>query len=192
MMSWRTAEVLHSDRKRRPEMHPRTVTALALVGLALAVAACSGTGQGLYPVYGKVTYKGEPARGAYVVLAREREGSTAPGQPPGNAADEPPSATVEEDGSFTISCGDRGYGAPPGRYKVTIVWPGGLGADEAKAREAAEKKKQGQRARISRADKHAMLAPDRLKGRFAEASRSRLLIEVKAETNNLPPFDLTD
>jgi hypothetical protein len=37
-----------------------------------------------------------------------------------------------------------------------------------------------------------MLAPDRLKGRYAETSRSRLLIEVKAETNNLPPFDLTD
>jgi hypothetical protein len=67
-----------------------------------------------------------------------------------------------------------------------------VGADEAKAREAAEQKKLGQRARISRADKHAMLAPDRLKGRYADPSKPKLTVEVKPESNNVPPFDLTD
>jgi hypothetical protein len=162
---------------------------MAMAVFTLSVASCGGTGQGLYPVHGKVTYKGEPAAGAYVVLARD--GSPAPGQPSAGG-EEPPSATVEEDGRFTVSCGDRGYGAPPGKYKVLIMWPTGLGADEAKAREAAEKKKLGQRARISRADKHAMLAPDRLKGRYADPSKTPLTVDVKPETNNVPSIDLTD
>jgi hypothetical protein len=167
--------------------HP--LTAAAIAALLLALTSCGGTGQGLYPVYGKVTFKGEPAAGAYVVFLRD--GPPAPGAP-GAVGEEPPSATVEEDGSFTVSCGDRGNGAPPGEYKVIIDWRTGLAADAVKAQEEAEKKKMGRRARSYKHDKHSMLAPDRLKGRYANPEKPLLTVAIKPETNNLPPFELTD
>jgi hypothetical protein len=166
-------------------MCQRFLKATALAVLSLTLASCSGAGEGLYPVYGKVTCKGEPASGAYVVLVRE--GPAEPGATEG----EPPSAMVEEDGRFTVTSADRGYGAPPGKYKVIITWRTGLATDAAKDREAAAKKKRRGGATF-KPDKHEMLAPDRFKGRYADPAKSPLTAEVKAETNNLPPFDLTD
>jgi hypothetical protein len=162
--------------------------ASALGILLFALPAC-GTGGGLYPVYGKVTHKGEPAAGAYVVLVRD--GPAPPGATPATG-DQSPSAIVKEDGSFTVNCGDRGGGAPPGKYKVIIDWRTGLAADAVKAQEATEKKKMGRRARSYKPDKHSMLAPDRLQGRYASPEKSQLAVEIKPQTNNLPAFDLTD
>jgi hypothetical protein len=150
--------------------------------LALVCASC-GTGEGLYPVHGKVTYKGEPAAGAYVVLVKDR--------PRDAGEDLHPAATVEEDGSFTLNCGDRGNGAPPGTYKVMITWMTGLASDAAKAKRDAVLKK-NPKARGFKPDQHAMLAPDRLLGRYANPAKPMLTAEVKPETNNLPTFDLTD
>ena len=162
------------------------VAVIAMLALSATLASCGpGGGPGLYPVTGKVTYKGEPAAGAQVVLAPD--GPPAPGAPGGG---EPPSAIVEEDGRFTVSSGARGDGAPPGKYKVLITWRTGLAADAAKADEATAKKRRSRA--VAKPDKHAMLAPDRLKGRYTDAGKSRLSVEVKAGTNNLDPFDLTD
>jgi hypothetical protein len=91
-----------------------------------------------------------------------------------------------------VSCGDRGYGALPGNYRVMIDWRSGLPADAAAQQEAAEKKKMGRRARSYKQDKHSMLAPDRLKGRYANPANPLLKVEIKAETNTLPTFELTD
>jgi hypothetical protein len=165
------------------------VAVIAMLALAATHASCGrGEGPALYPVDGTVKYKGAPASGAYVVLLRDAP--AAPGAPA--AGEEPPSAMVEEDGSFTVSSGDKGNGALAGTYKVMITWRTGVGADAAKAQEESEKKKRGARARITRADKHAMLAPDRLKGRYSQPEKPLLTAEVKPETNHLPPFELTD
>jgi hypothetical protein len=168
-------------------LHSKQASALAL--LAIAATSCGGTGAGLYPVHGTVTYKGEPAAGAYVVFLRD---GAPPPAAPADAKDEPPSGTVAEDGSFTLSCGERGYGAAPGKYKVIIDWRTGLPADAAAAQEEAEKKKMGRNARSYKRDKHSMLAPDRLKGRYANPANPLLSVEIKAETNRLPTFELTD
>ena len=166
------------------------VAVLAMLVPAATLSSCGRSdGPPLYPVSGKVMYKGEPAAGAYVVLVRDAP--AVPGAPAG--AEEPPSATVEEDGRFTVSSGERGGGAAAGKYKVMITWRTGVGADAAKAQDEAEKKKRGSRAaRVSSADKHAMLAPDRLKGRYSQPEKPLLTAEVKPETNHLPPFELTD
>jgi hypothetical protein len=177
------------DRVRHSMLYRQALMASAIAVLLLALTSCGGTGRGLYPVYGKATYKGEPAAGAYLVLIRD--GPAPPGAPD-IARQEPPSATVEEDGSFTVSCGELGYGAPPGKYKVLFDWRTGLAADAVKAQEAAEKEKMGRRARSYKADKHSMLAPDRLKGRYANPANPLLTVEIKPQTNNLPPFELTD
>lgn len=77
---------------------------------------------------------------------------------------------VQQDGSFSLVCGPYGAGAPPGAYDVLIEW------------------KQNRNQPKGLATK----AHDRLKGRYADPKNLRLHAIVQAETNHLPPFDLTD
>ena len=127
---------------------------------ALALA-CSSCGNGIYPVSGKVTYNGAPAKGAIVSL--QRRGA--------NLMNEPAiMGVVREDGAFSLVCGDKSAGAPPGDYDVLIEWrpPSTLPKGLAKP------------------------TPDRLGGRYADPKNPRLHAEIKAGTNNLPPFELKD
>jgi hypothetical protein len=71
---------------------------------------------------------------------------------------------VQEDGSFSLVCGPHGAGAPPGASKQDRNRPKGL----------------------------AVKTHDRLKGRYADPKSPRLHATVNAETNRLPPFELTD
>ena len=130
--------------------------------LAAALAlACASCGKGIYPASGKVIYQGRPAAGATVFF--QRHGA--------NLMNEPMiMGLVQQDGSFSLVCGDKGTGAPPGDYDILIEWkppssqPRGL----------------------------AQNAPDRLGGRYADPKNPRLHAEIKAGTNKLPPFDLTE
>lgn len=128
----------------------------ALLGLA-----CVSCGNGLYPVSGKVTYKGQPAAGAAVFFQR-------PGVDLLN--EHMIIGLVQEDGSFELVCGSQGKGAPPGEYNVLIEWKDGPNRGRGRAR--------------------AM--PDKLKGRYADAQRPLLHATIKAGSNHLPPFELTD
>ena len=80
--------------------------------LALACASCSNNNN-IYPVSGKVTYKGSPAAGATVFFRR-------PGGDRMN--DQMIMGIVQEDGCFELVCGSRGKGVPPGAYDVLIEW----------------------------------------------------------------------
>ena len=77
---------------------------------------------------------------------------------------------VQKDGSFSLVCGPLGQGAPPGEYDVLIEW----------------------RRESHQAKGLAKKGSDRLKGRYADPRRPLLHAAIKAETNNLPPFELTD
>ena len=80
-------------------MKKRLLGATAVVALT-----CTSCGNGLYPVSGKVTYKGESADGATVFLQHRG----------GDPMNEPMiMGIVQEDGSFTLVCGSLGKGAPP-------------------------------------------------------------------------------
>ena len=92
-----------------------------IFGSVLIVTAClSGCGHsnGLYPVRGKVLYKGEPAVGAAVYFHRK------------DAADRLREQTlqgiVQQDGAFELA-GAKGKGAIPGDYIVLIEWKEGPG-----------------------------------------------------------------
>ena len=128
---------------------------------AAAALACTSCGTGIYPVSGKVTYKGEPAAGAAVFF--QRQGADLMNEPM-------ILGLVQPDGSFSVVCGDQGAGAPPGEYDVLVEWrppshqPKGLAPNTA----------------------------DRLGGRYANPKNPRLHAEIKAASNNLPPFELTD
>jgi hypothetical protein len=130
-----------------------------LAVLALAGSSCGGNG--LYPVCGKVTYQGAPAAGASVHLRRPGAESLNQHMLMG---------VVQEDGSFTIYCGDVGKGAPPGDYDVLILW-----------RQSSQQAKGG-----------APKATDKLQGRYADPSSPRWRVAIKAENNELPTFELAD
>ena len=77
---------------------------------------------------------------------------------------------VQEDGTFELVCGSLGKGAPPGEYDVVVEW----------------KQVSGQiKGRPER-------GPDKLEGRYADPKHPRLQATIKAERNELPPFNLMD
>ena len=151
----------------------------AMAGGALALAGCGDSG-GLAPVYGKVLYRGEPAKGATVYF--HREGGAAPRGAP------IPTGVVAEDGDFALSCDGVGSGAPPGRYVVLIEWNGGPAPPPPKRAKA-------KRARAIAPPRTALVyrpGNDRLRGRYLNIDRPVLHAEVRPGTNTIPPFELID
>jgi hypothetical protein len=146
--------------------------------MVLVAAAGSGCGNppGLFPVSGKVLYKGEPAAGAVVYFHRRAE--------PGTVSGPIPYGTVEDDGSFSLATEGLGHGARPGRYSVLVEWrdPSGDGVVPVKS---AGRAKLVKRSRLRS-------GPDRLEGRYLDIARPRLEAEVKPESNRLAPFELAD
>ncbi len=150
---------------------------VALLACALA-SPCAGCGEsnGLYPVYGKVNFQGEPASGATVYFHR-----TGPGPSAAVARGE-----VQNDGSFWLETGDLGSGALPGQYAVLIEWrQGPLRTHRVETENSLGKA-------AAREGKPLLIADDRLKGRYFDVAHPRVTAEVKAEKNNLPPIDLND
>jgi len=89
----------------------RKVVSCVTAALVLACASCNQNS--IYPVSGKVTYKGSPASGAAVFFFRQG----------GSSSNEPAiMGIVQQDGSFELVCGSLGKGAPPGDYDVLIEW----------------------------------------------------------------------
>jgi hypothetical protein len=91
------------------------VRKLVLCVTAALVFACVSCGNknNIYPVSGKVMYKGSPASGATVFFCR-KGGDT--------MNDHMIMGIVQGDGSFELVCGSMGKGAPPGQYNVLIEW----------------------------------------------------------------------
>ena len=86
---------------------------IAMLPLLLTFSGCSEKRVPVYPVAGKVTYKGQPPVGASVVLHPAKSGDT---------SDVTPTGTVKDDGSFAITSYEPGDGAPQGEYVATIEW----------------------------------------------------------------------
>ena len=89
-----------------------------VVTMELACAGCGNPGDKIYPVAGKVTYRSEPAIGAFVFLLRK-------GVDPVDELSI--MGVVQEDGSFIVVCDAKGQGAPAGAYDVLIKWPQNAG-----------------------------------------------------------------
>jgi hypothetical protein len=141
----------------------------------LLVAGC-GNSAGLYPVSGTVTYKGEAASGAVVYFHRQGE--------PGASRALVPFGIVQDDGGFSLSSDDLGSGALPGSYTVLVEWK------DRKGDGVVPVKATGQTNLVKRSRVHS--GPDRLKGRYFDASKPLLQAEVKPGPNQLATFELTD
>ncbi|MCI0461866.1 MAG: transthyretin-like family protein [Gemmataceae bacterium] len=140
-----------------------TRRSLLLLGLSLALLAslsCSSGKRKLYPVRGKVLCDGKPAEDAIVTLH-----ALDASQP----MDQVPSGRVQADGSFALGTYEPEDGAPPGDYKVILIWlpPDAL-------------------ARISPTGR----LPNRLPDLYSDAKTTPLTITVEEGPNDLPPYDL--
>jgi hypothetical protein len=136
------------------------LAALAVALLGLLVGSCRRAGPPLYPVQGRVLFAGKPAAGALVVF--HPVGTDDPAAPK-------PSATVQDDGSFTLSTFASGDGAPAGAYEVAITWT----EDKAKANPDTGE------------------VPSRLPVRYGNPKTSRLRAKVEEGPTRLEPFQLT-
>src|SRR4051812_46479382 len=98
----------------------KLLTVACVAALGLCVPACGDDGRKpVFPVTGKVTYGGKPAKGARIVF-----------HPVGQAGPEAVVArgTVAEDGTLEVTTYAAKDGAPAGDYTLTAEWfytPGG-------------------------------------------------------------------
>jgi hypothetical protein len=90
-----------------------SILLIAMMPLLMSFNGCAEKRVPVYPVAGKVSYKGQPPVGATVVLHSVKSGQT---------SDVAPSGTVKDDGSFAITSYEPGDGAPQGDYVATIEW----------------------------------------------------------------------
>jgi hypothetical protein len=108
-------------------LNSRSLLKFALVTVLFSGAGC---GKSIQPAGGKVLVDGVPVKDGAVTFYPVE---------PGRAA----SASVMEDGSFTLSFDSPNDGLPPGDYKVTIVadvWKDTVSPEQKKALEAVLKK----------------------------------------------------
>jgi hypothetical protein len=162
-----------------------SLTAILMATLSIACVGCGRT-PGLYPVFGKVLYHGEPAVGATVFFHRI-EG-------PGPAPAVIPTGVVGEDGDFQLSS-DVDDGAPAGQYHVLITWQDRSVATSQTPAVSPSVRGKGGRKGAPTAPKirpSASLPSDRLKGRYADLEHPLLKVEVKPERNSFASFELKD
>jgi hypothetical protein len=137
-----------------------------LLTAAVGLSSCSDGRVPVYPVRGQVLYRGEPA--AYAILMFHPE------KPLDELAGMIPRGQADAEGRFALKTYSEADGAPAGRYKVAIEWPG----DEPKVP-------------VDRDDpEYVPTGADRLAGRYAQAERSPLTATIEPGENQLPPFQL--
>jgi hypothetical protein len=147
---------------------------------ALGPAGC-GHPAGLFPVSGKVLYKGEPAAGAVVYFHGE-------GPPPAPASTIP-FGIVEDDGNFYLASDGRGDGCPPGKYAVLVEWKSKSEVPVAQSKPSRVKGKSRVIPVNSRSTRDNV---DRLKGRYFDISKPLIHADVLPQSNSLAPFELVD
>ncbi len=139
---------------------PRRLAFRAWALLPLCAALLSSCSGELNPVDGKVLYKGNPIKGAVVILH--------PDDDKGKATN--PSGVTAADGTFTLATGKEG-GARPGRYTVTVLWY----------------KEQTPSGKITMEPPQP---EDQLNGRYANPASSKIKVEIKTGVNHLEPIVL--
>jgi hypothetical protein len=161
-------------------MNRKVFVLLIAASGVLGLAGC-GHPAGLFPVSGKVLYKGEPAAGAVVYFHRE-----GPSPAPTSTI---PFGIVEEDGGFYLSSDGEGDGCPPGKYTVLVEWKGKGETQVTQPKPARSKGKTKVVQVNSRSTRNNV---DRLKGRYFDISKPLIHADVLPQSNSLSPFDLVD
>lgn len=141
----------------------RRPVAWAVLGLGLLGWGCAdGPGaEPVYPVRGRVTFRGQPASGAFVVFHRVGAPAAATGEPVR------PSAKVGADGAFALTSFDENDGAPAGAYAVTVQWN-----------------------KLVTRGNESLAGPNVIPAPYAKPESTPLKVTVDAGENALAPFEL--
>lgn len=125
------------------------------------------------PVSGQVFVENKPAKGALITFV--------PMQAPEEVAKTwkfgYPRATVGDDGKFQVSTYEFGDGAPPGEYRITIIWP---------VMEMVE----GPDGELVEGEKPVFPAQNRLNTKYSEPGQTPLNIKVEKKTLEIPKYEL--
>ncbi len=159
---------------------------LLLGGVLTAVLGCGQReAVKLFPVSGKVTFRGEPAANALVVFHDKRPRDELRNLPI-------PRARTDDDGSFRLSSYETNDGAPAGEYRVTVILPeSALPSAEAAPPRDATNSTDNARAEELVIDPEAAGNPrDRLEDRYSDPETSGLEALVAEHENILPSFEL--
>jgi hypothetical protein len=152
------------------------VEIVILLAIAVLFPACisSDDHPPIYPIKGKVLFKGTPIAGGTVVFELESSSDRAASKD--DPASSPLRATgrIEPDGSFRLMAFSGTEGVPEGKYKVGIssIPP----RTEANLFDSAPSAKKGN--------------PDVLRGKYSDPKNSGLRAEVVKDQTNEPTFDL--
>lgn len=136
------------------------IRAMPICLTVLASVSCSSSSS-LSPVRGKVIYQNQPLSGALVTFHPKGES---------NLKTIPSTGLTDNEGTFTLTTGDKG-GAPPGEYVITIICSEDVKGKKAISTGPVETK-------------------DRLNGAYADKNSSKIFVTVKPGENQLEPFNL--
>jgi hypothetical protein len=157
--------VFLSEKQVIGQARPARKTLSGLLGWVLPLALVpllGGCGDGKPPLY--------PSEGSVFVDKKPAHGAVVwlhPVTPSEGKVPPRPHARVGPDGSFRLGTVKVGDGAAPGKYRVTIMWN-----EDVKSGDVAGK--------------------SLLPAHYQDLEKSGLpVVEIKEETNQLPPFHLT-
>jgi hypothetical protein len=113
-----------------------------------------------YPVKGELYVKDKPAEGAVIIFRPQQDND------PATWSAGFPRANVGPDGKFAVSTYAENDGAPAGDYALGITWamPNPKNEEES--------------------------LPDKLGGRYADPTKSKITAKVEARATDLPPIRL--
>ncbi len=169
----------------RPMVH-RIFAAATVAILGLLCVSCGGTAKGLSSASGKVLCNGGPAAGAVLVFHRLSGGEA----PPAEAATIIPSATVSNDGSFTVESQPLGYGIAPGKYAILVEWSQESDPAAGTSKKSKASAGRGKTVTVTKRSKFDSVPVDRLEGRYMDKSKPAFEREVKAGSNDLGTIEL--
>jgi hypothetical protein len=166
----RSKQLLSRNVARRPA---GLLTASAVVVL-VATSGCGKDRLDVSPVRGKVVYNGQGVPNATVIFF------------PVDASDERaakmrPFAYADGGGQFEVKTYVNGDGAPPGKYRVSIIAPGPARAPKGTKDGPAEP---------APAPGSAVRVPPAIVKKYANVDTSGLEVEIQDGENNLAPFEL--
>ena len=94
-----------------PRISPRLAMVCVAFTACLLQTSCAGR-KAVYPVAGKVLFKGRPAAGAIVQFHPENPDKEVL----------VPQGETDSEGNFELTSYEFGDGAPAGQYVVTVIW----------------------------------------------------------------------
>lgn len=150
----------------------------AIIAIYLLLATDIGCAKksrlGVAPVHGSVTYKGQGVPNAIVIFFPIEETAEV-------VKKIRPFAYADGDGSFDLKTYVKGDGAPPGKYRVSIVAVAG-----ASAAPSGHDSPQG----ASSGPKTAVAIPPEVVKKYGNVETAGLQVTVQEGENKLAPFTL--